>query len=153
MKTVASNRKAYHNFEVLDKYEAGIVLEGWEVKSIKEGKIDLSGAYVKLNPMKKTAYLVEANVPSWSHGEKKSQQEQSRKRKLLLHASEIRKASSEAKSNKGTVVPLEVYINNQGLLKVEVGVVKSRKMYDKRRKKKERDLQRQVEADRKKYNI
>lgn len=154
MKVLASNRKAYFNFEVLDKFEAGIMLYGWEVKSIKAGRISLNGAYIKFKNLE--AFLSGVSITKLqtstilSSGALKNTDSD---KKLLLNKKEIVKISTLAKMKGSTVVPLEIYQNDRGIIKVEIALVKGKKLFDKRQKLKEMDEKRRIDADRKRYNV
>lgn len=151
MKILIDNKKAYYDFEVLDKYQAGIVLEGWEVKSLKFGRGSIGGSFIRIRS--KESILSGASISSWKNGILKSNEEEKRDRKLLLKSNEIKRIEAMTKEKGLTVVPLEVYMDDRGLIKVNLGVVRGKKKYDKRSKLKERDIKRGIEQDRKKYNI
>jgi SsrA-binding protein len=151
MKIIASNKKAYFNFEIIEVFEAGIILEGWEVKSVKANKIDIGSAYIKERAGE--LFLVNSNIPTWKYGFEKEKNTQQRDRKLLLHKNQIRKIVSSLKEKGVTIVPLEVYQSDSGLIKVTVALARGKKKYDKRSKLKEKDLKRRVEIERKKYNF
>ncbi len=151
MKVLASNKKAYFNFDILDQVEAGILLEGWEVKSIKSGRISLDGAYVK--EKNGEFYILQSNVPKYKFSTNGAVMDEHRDRKLLMHKKQIVNLHSKSKQEGATIVPLEVIQNDKGLVKVTVALVKGRKSFDKRAKLKERDQKRRIEQDRKKYNI
>ncbi len=151
MKVLASNKKAYFDFDILENIVAGISLVGWEVKSIKAGKISLNGAYIKV--LNGEMYLENAVVPSLKYTPNVSQHQESRKRKLLLTKRQISVLTANAKQPGNTIVPLEVVENDSGLIKVNVALVKGRKKFDKREKLKEKDIQKRINFERKKYNI
>lgn len=138
--SVAKNRKAYHDYFVEDTYEAGLVLSGTEIKSIRQGKVQLKEAYISIMNME--AYIKGMHIAPYDHGNRYNHDE-TRDRKLLLHAHEIKKLQ-EASVVKGyTLVPLHLYIKN-GRAKLEIGVAKGKHLYDKRNVEKERDLDRQI---------
>src|SRR5579871_4665069 len=145
MKVLASNKKAYFNFDILESFEAGIVLVGWEVKSIKQGRISLEGAYLKIR--KGELFLVNSRVARYKMGVAVTEKEQNRERKLLMHRKQILGLEQKLKQSGTTMVPLEVGLKN-GLIKVTVALVKGRKRYDKRAKLKEREIERKINADR-----
>lgn len=151
MKILASNRKAYFNFDILDKFEAGIILYGWEVKSIKAGRISLNGAYIKFKNGE--AFLSGATITRLKTAGPESLSENNPEKKLLLNKKELQKINSDSKAKGSTVVPLEIYQNDKGMIKVEIALVKGRKIFDKRQKLKELDQKRSIDADRKRYNI
>ncbi len=151
MKIVANNKKAYASFEILDKFEAGIVLQGWEVKSIKESRINLKSSYIK--EKKEEIFLLGSQVNPLRFAGEKTLAEVKRDRKLLLKRKEMAKIREAIKVPGLTVVPLMVYIKDNNLIKVEVGIAKGLKKFDKRAKLKERDIKRNIDMDRKKYGI
>jgi SsrA-binding protein len=151
MRIIASNKKAYFNFEIIEAFEAGIILEGWEVKSVKANKIDIGSAYIKERSGE--LFLLGSNIPTWKYGFEKAKAMQLRDRKLLLHRNQIGKITAALKEKGVTVVPLEVYQSDSGLIKVTVALARGKKKYDKRSKLKEKDLKRRVEIERKKYNF
>ncbi len=137
------NKKALHNYHILESLEAGVVLTGSEVKSIKLGRIELSASYVKI--IGDEAYLINALIPEYQSGSNKDYDPQ-RSRKLLLHRSQISTLVGK-NAQKGTVlVPVSIYEKNNRL-KVEVGIGKSKKEFDKRDVVKKRDQIRQIEQD------
>lgn len=145
MQKIVENKKVLVNYDIVDKFEAGISLQGWEVKSIKNSKISLTSAYVK--PVNGEAFLVGAVVYSWKFATPKSKEEENKDRKLLLKKSEIRKLENYFKQSNLTIVPLSVYIDDRNLIKLTIGVGKGRKKFDKRNKLKEKDLQRRIQTD------
>jgi len=152
MKVLASNKKAYFNFDILESVEAGIILNGWEVKSAKAGRINLSGAYIKIK--NDALFLINANIAAYKFSASPiSENEQLRERKLLLHRKQILALNTSLKQSGTTLVPLEIVQNNRGLVKVVVALVRGRKKYDKRAKLKEQDLKIRIDSDRKRYNI
>lgn len=150
MRLLYNNKKAYHDFDIKKEYEAGIVLEGWEVKSMKAMKVSLKGSYIK--PDGNELYLVGATVKKWDSGYDKSLQEQARERKLLLHKNQIKQIENSSKQSGFTVVPLELYTNDRGKIKLRIGIGKGMKKYDKRAKLKHKDMKRRIDEERKNYN-
>jgi SsrA-binding protein len=138
MSDVATNRKALHDYFVLEKFEAGIVLEGTEVKSLREGKAVLKDSYVLLKNGE--AFLLGVHISPYSHGNLENHDPE-RTRKLLLHKSEIVKLTAKVVERGLTVVPLRVYFK-EGRAKVEIAVVRGKQLYDKR------ETERRKEADR-----
>ncbi len=151
MKSLSSNKKAHFDYEVLDKIEAGISLFGWEVKSIKAGSMSLSSSFVIIRDGE--VYIIDSFVPSWKSAPKESKEVENRKRKLLMTKSEIHSLEGKLKQTGFSAVPLEIYENEKGIIKVTVAVVRGKKRFDKRRKLKEKDLKRRVESERKQYNF
>ena len=138
--SVASNRKAYHEFHILEKYEAGIELLGSEVKSIREGKASLRESYISVQ--RGEMWLKGAHISSYSHTGYNGH-EPVRDRKLLMHKKEIKRIGSNLAEKGLTAVPTRVYLK-QGWIKIEVGIAKGKKLYDKRASKKKLDMERDI---------
>lgn len=119
---VATNRKAKRDYEILETYEAGIVLKGTEIKSIREGAVDISDAYARVDSSEEM-WLYNMHVAPYKHGGIFNH-EPKRPRKLLLHKSEIKRLIGKTQIRGYTLVPLEVYINERGLAKVKLALVK-----------------------------
>jgi SsrA-binding protein len=128
IKTISTNRKAYHNYNVQESLEAGIVLTGSEIKSIRDGRANLSDAYVR--PEKGELWLLNAHISRYEAGSYMSH-EPTRPRKLLLHKKEIKGLASKVAEKGLTLVPLRIYIKDS-LAKIEIALAKGKKMYDKR---------------------
>jgi len=137
-KLVASNKKAYHDYFILDKLEAGISLLGTEVKSIREGRINLKDSYALIKSGE--PFLFNCHISPYSHGNRENH-DPTRTRKLLLHAQEIRRLIGKTQEKGLTLVPLRVYLR-RGRIKVELGLARGKKLYDKR------ETERRKEADR-----
>ena len=137
---VATNRKAFHEYIILDQFEAGIQLKGSEVKSIREGKASLKQAYILIR--KGEAWLRGAHIASYSHTGFEGH-EPVRDRKLLLHKKEIQKINSKLSEKGLTAVPTKLYFKG-GFIKLEFGLAKGKKLYDKRDTKKKRDVERDI---------
>lgn len=142
-KPLASNRKAYHNYEISDKYVAGIVLKGYEVKSVKNSQVNLKNGYVRIE--KGEAWLIDVNISLWRYSSDKDY-DPTRRRKLLLKKNQISKLEKEQNSNRITIIPLKMF-TIKGRVKVLIGVGKGRRQYDKRRKIKEKDQKRSIEQE------
>ncbi|MEJ2262608.1 MAG: SsrA-binding protein SmpB [Anaerolineales bacterium] len=142
IKVVATNRKAKHEYFILDTYEAGIVLKGTEIKSIRSGSISLSEAYVTIENGRE-AWLVSAHIAPYDQASHYNH-DPNRPRKLLLHRSEINRLWNEVRKKGVTIIPLRVYLRD-GLAKVEIGVAKGKKLYDKRATIAKRDAEREIE--------
>ncbi len=147
VKVLTVNRKAYHNYEILDTIEAGIVLKGSEVKSAKNGHINIRDAFAIIDDGE--VYLLNAHIPPYQYSTY-DKVDPYRRRKLLLHRREIDRLEGKLKTRGLTLVPLKVYIKN-GKIKVELALVKGKKKYDKRQAIKERDLKREMERELKEY--
>jgi SsrA-binding protein len=143
VKVVATNRKASHEYFLLERYEAGLVLQGSEIKSIRAGQISLAEAYVRIDG--REAWLMEAHVAPYEQASRFNH-EPRRPRKLLLHQSEIRKLWDVVRQKGVTIVPLRVYLKN-GRAKLEIAVAKGKKLYDKRETIARRDAQREIERN------
>ena len=141
LKVVATNRKARHNYFLLDTYEAGIVLKGSEIKSIRGGQISLAQAYVTTDGQE--AWLMNAHIAPYNEASRFNH-DPVRPRKLLLHSSEIRKLSENVSKKGATIVPLRVYLKD-GLAKIEIALAKGKKHYDKRAEIAKRDAQRELD--------
>ncbi len=141
IKTIATNRKAYHNYHILDSLEAGIVLTGTERKSIRAGRVSLGDAYVK--PEGGELWLMNIHIARYEAGSYMSHTP-TRPRKLLLHRKEIDNLTSQVLEKGLTLVPLRLYIKN-GVAKVEIAPAKGKKLYDKRESIARRELKREME--------
>lgn len=137
-----SNRRAFHDYQILDKVEAGINLSGPEVKSVKGGRADLTGSFVRV--VGSEIYLVNAKIFPYEYARPENYDER-RTRKLLLHKKEIIALKSKTEGSNLTLVPLSLYTKN-GLIKVEIGLGKGKKQYEKRESLKRKDLEREVEV-------
>jgi SsrA-binding protein len=145
-KVVATNRKAYHNYEILDKIEAGIVLAGYEVKSLRNGEVNLTDGFVSFSHDE--AYLDNIHIAPYSHLSTHIRDYDSRRRrKLLLHRGEIVRLFTKTREKGLTLVPLEIYFSPQGVAKVMLGLAKGKKTVDKRETLKRRDIQREMERE------
>jgi SsrA-binding protein len=140
-KVIATNRKAYHEYFIDETYEAGVVLSGTEIKSVRAGKVSLREGYVKITNGE--AWLIDVHISPYEHGSYYNL-EPTRSRKLLLHRDEITRLRSKVNERGFTMVPLRVYLKG-GLAKVEVGLARGKKLYDKRDSIAERDAKRQIE--------
>ncbi len=132
IKTIAQNRKARFDYEILQIYEAGLVLTGTEIKSIREGRINLGQSYAK--PDSGEIWLHNTHIAEYSHSSQIlfDNADPTRPRKLLLHKSEIRHLTSEVSQKGQTIVPIKLYFKKQ-LVKVQLGLARGRKKFDKRR--------------------
>ena len=140
IKTVATNRKAYHNYHVQDSVEAGIVLTGTEIKSIRAGRVSLGDAYVR--PERGELWLLNAHIARYEAGSYLSH-EPTRPRKLLLHRKEIATLTSKVSEKGLTLVPIKLYIKDS-MAKVEVALATGKKLYDKRDSIIQREAEREI---------
>ena len=138
---VSTNRKAYHEFHILENFEAGIQLKGSEVKSIREGSVSLKQSYIVTR--RGEAWIKALHIPSYSHTGYDGH-DPLRNRKLLLHKREILKIDAKLAEKGLTAVPTKLYFKG-GLVKIELGLAKGKKLYDKRASKKKRDVERDIE--------
>jgi SsrA-binding protein len=141
IKTIATNRKAYHNYHILDSLEAGIVLTGTEIKSIRAGRVSLGDAYVR--PEGGELWLLNAHVARYEAGSYMSHTP-TRPRKLLLHRKEIDNLTSQVQEKGLTLIPLKLYIKD-GIAKVAIAPAKGKKLYDKRESIARREAKRKIE--------
>jgi SsrA-binding protein len=141
-KEILTNRAAFHEYHILDKYEAGIVLRGTEVKSVMSGRIQLKESYVTVKDGE--LWLFNAHISQYSHGNINNH-EPLRTRKLLLHRREIEKLERETVLKGMTLVVTRIYWKN-GRIKFEIGLAKGKKLYDKRETLKSRDIERETQA-------
>jgi len=140
IKTVATNRKAYHNYHIGDSIEAGLVLTGTEIKSIRNGRISLGDAYVR--PEAGELWLVNAHIARYEAGSYLSH-EPTRPRKLLLHRKQIDSLASQVAEKGLTLVPVRLYLKNSRA-KVAVALAKGKKLYDKRESIARREIEREL---------
>jgi SsrA-binding protein len=147
-KALAANRAAFHNYHISDKYEAGIALTGTEVKSVMGGRVQLKESYVAVRDGE--VWLFNAHISPYSHGNRENH-EPLRTRKLLLHRREIGRLEEASVKQGMTLVPTRVYLKN-GRIKLEVGVARGKKMYDKRETEMRRAIDRETQAQLKERN-
>ncbi len=141
MKIVAQNKKAYHDYFILDTYEAGIELQGTDIKSIRKGSVNLKDSFIRIR--NDEAFIDNMHIAPYEQGNRFNH-EPLRQRKLLLHKKEIRKLQKELKENGLTIVPTKLYFNTSKL-KVEIALARGKKLYDKRQDLKEKDSKRDIE--------
>ena len=140
----ASNRKAYHEYSILDKYEAGIELFGTEVKSLREAQANLKESYVIIR--KNQAWVSGMHINPYSNTGHEGH-DPIRNRRLLLNKREIFKIKQSIEQKGLTAVPLKLYFNNNGWAKLEIGLAKGKKIYDKKTSIKERDIKRDIQRE------
>ena len=139
--TIALNRRARHEFTIDDTFEAGMVLRGTEIKSIRAGKANLADAFVRIE--RREAWLIGVHIAPWETGNR-TNHEPKRTRKLLLHRAEITQLLTKTKQKGQTMVPLRLYLTDRGRCKVEVALARGKQLHDRRRDIAERDARREV---------
>ena len=137
-KVIAYNRKASHDYFLEDRYEAGLELKGTEIKSIRQGKVQLKDAYISF--VNNEAFIKEMHISAYAYGNRFNHDE-TRIRRLLLHRDEIRRLQQKVQLKGYTVVPISLYLH-KGLAKLEIGLAKGKKLHDKRETEAARDWQR-----------
>lgn len=143
MPIITINKKALHNYKILEKFEAGIVLSGPEVKSVKNGQIDLKDGYVTIDS-NKTPWLINVHISPYPFATQVQQNyNPARARKILLKNKEIKYLIGKTKLKGLTIIPLKVYTKG-GLIKIEIGLAKGKKKYDKREEIKKREIERKI---------
>lgn len=141
-KVAATNRKAYHDYFIEEKFEAGIMLQGTEVKSLRDGKVNLQDSYASIRDGE--IFLHHCHISPYSHGNIMNH-DPIRVRKLLLHKKEITKLLGKTQQKGLTLIPLRIYFTARGHAKVELGLAKGKKLYDRRESIKAREAGREVE--------
>ena len=145
-KIISTNRKAFHEYHIFDKFNAGMVLTGTEIKSIRKGAINLKDSFVKIDDFE--VFLYNCHISPYEQGNRYNHEEK-RTRKLLLNKKEIEKLVGKIKKDGYAIVPLEVYLEN-GWAKIEIALAKGKKLYDKRddlaKKAQSRDIERAVKS-------
>ncbi len=147
-KLICQNKKAWHNYFIEDKYEAGIALLGTEVKSLRDGKANLGDSYAKIQ--KGEVFLVDAHISAYRFGNRFNH-DPLRQRKLLLHRKEIRRLIGKVQEKGLTLIPLRLYFSD-GKAKVELGLAKGKKLFDKRETLKRKTMEREMERGRKGFD-
>lgn len=148
MKKITVNKKAFHDYEIIEKFEAGIVLLGSEMKPLREGRVNLKDSYVDIRH--KEAFLISAHISTYSNSSYNNH-EPERERKLLLHKQELKKLDKKVKNRGITIIPLQLFFTPKGLVKVEIALAKGKHSYDKKQKLKEDDIKREVARDLKNF--
>lgn len=135
------NRSAYHDYYIEDKYDAGLVLAGTEVKSLREGRASFNDSYCFFH--KGELWIKSLHITPYSHGTVNNH-DPVQERKLLMHKKELRKLEAKIKEKGYSIVPLRIFFNEKGLAKLEIGLGKGKKLYDKRETIKQRDTERDI---------
>ncbi|MFA7611547.1 MAG: SsrA-binding protein SmpB [Sulfurimonas sp.] len=148
-KTIAKNKKAYFDYFLEEKFEAGLVLKGSEIKAIRAGRVNLKDSFIRF--VQGEAFLFNAHIGRletthhfYSHGERGS-------RKLLLHKKQIAKMIKAVEKDGYTVVPLQLYFNDRNIVKIQIAIAKGKQLHDKRNDLKEKDMKRDIERSMKDY--
>lgn len=145
MKVVVQNKKAFHDYDILDRVEAGIVLTGDEVKSLRASKASLIGAFATVH--KGELYLINCNIAAYDKAYTKTEEEATRRRKLLLHRRELNKIIGDISKKGVTIVPLKIYFSKRNIAKVELGIAKHKKAAGKKQALRERDIRRETDRE------
>lgn len=142
MKLITKNKKAFHDYEILDTIEAGIVLTGDEVKSLRAGHVNLTGSYATIHDGE--LFLINCHITPYEKAFRHKEEDAKRTRKLLVHRKELNRLIGEISQQGMTVIPLKLYFNKKNLVKVELGLAKHKKAAGKKQALKERDIKRQT---------
>lgn len=145
MKIITQNKKAFHDYEILDRLEAGVVLTGDEVKSLRAGHVNLVGSFATMHSNELT--LLNCYIGPYSHAYDKSTDQSRRTRKLLLHRREINRLAGDISRKGVTLIPLKLYFNEKGLVKADIGVCKHKKAHVRKEEIRERDIQRETRRE------
>lgn len=145
MKLIAQNKKAFFDYDISDRLEAGIVLKGDEVKSLREGKVSLVGSFATVHDGE--LWLINCNITPYSRAYLKAEDQATRSRKLLIHRRELDRIIGDISKKGITIVALKIYFNNKNMVKVELGIGKHKKAIGKKQAIKERDIDRQARRD------
>ncbi len=148
MKIISNNKKAYHDYFIENTIEAGIVLQGTEIKSVRMGNVNLKDSFIRIK--NEEAFLENMHISPYEQGNRFNH-EPLRNRKLLLHKKEILKLQQKAKEEGLAIIPTKLYFGNGSKVKVEVALAKGKKLYDKRQDLKEKDAKREIEKAMKNY--
>jgi len=140
---VFKNKKAFHDYTILDTYEAGIVLEGSEVKAAREGRVNLKDSFVRI--IKNEVFILNMHISHLSTAHSTYRPNERRDRKLLLHRSEIDKLFSKVTKDGVTIVALKMYFNSKNTLKVQIATAQGKKLHDKREDLKRKSMQRETQ--------
>ncbi|MGA9531044.1 MAG: SsrA-binding protein SmpB [Candidatus Babeliales bacterium] len=145
MRVIAKNRKAYFDYEIVDTIEAGIVLLGDEVKSLRAGHVSLVGAFATVKSGE--LFLINCMISPYAKAHQKRDDLATRSRKLLLHKKQLKWIIGDISKKGVTIIPLEIYANERNIMKVKLGICKHKKAASKKKEKKERDISRQTERE------
>ena len=143
--TIAQNRRARHEYSIEDTFEAGLVLRGTEIKSVRAHHVSLADAYARID--RDEAWIIGLHIAPWESADVRFNHEPKRARKLLLHRHEIDELLGKTKAKGLTLIPLKIYITSRGKAKLELGLGKGKQLYDRRREIAARDSRREVERE------
>ncbi len=146
---VFKNRKAFHDYFILDTYEAGVQLKGSEVKAIRDGRVNLKDSFVRI--IKGELFLLNMHISHLSTTHTTFRPDERRERKLLMHKKEIAKLYEKVTKDGITIVPLKLYFNNKNLVKLQIATAQGKKLYDKREDLKAKTMQRETQIALKNY--
>lgn len=145
MKIIAQNKKAFHDYDVLETYETGIVLKGDEVKSLRAGHVQLVGAFGAIHNHE--LFLINCQISPYSHAYQKLEELTKRSRKLLVSKKQLQRIEMEVAKKGVTLVPLKIYFNDKGFIKVELALTKHKKAHVRKEEIKERDIARETRRE------
>ena len=143
--TIAQNRRARHDYSIEDTFEAGLVLRGTEIKSVRAHHVSLADAYARID--RDEAWIIGLHIAPWESADVRFNHEPKRARKLLLHRHEIDELLGKTKAKGLTLVPLEIYITDHGKAKLRLGLARGKQTWDRRREIADRDVRREVERE------
>ncbi len=146
---VFKNKKAFHDYEILETFEAGIVLEGSEVKAVREGRVNLKDSHVRI--IKNEIFVLNMHITHLSTAHTTYRPNERRDRKLLLHRKEIDKLFTKVTKDGITIVPIKLYFNSKNMLKMQIATGRGKKLHDKREDLKQKSLKRETEQALKNY--
>jgi SsrA-binding protein len=149
MQSIIKNKKAFHDYTILEKYEAGIVLKGSEIKAIREKRVNIKDSFVRF--IKGELFLLNAHISILSTTNAHYRHEEDGSRKLLLHKKELNKLFVKVHKDGMTIVPLELYLNNKNILKARIALAKGKALHDKREDMKKKTMQREMQQTLKNY--
>lgn len=149
MKIISKNKKAFFDYEILEKFEAGLVLKGDEVKSLRAGHVNMTGAFATFHGGE--LFMINCHISLYDKAYDKNEEHTKRSRKLLIHKRELTRLVGDVSTKGITLIPLCLYFNNKGKIKVEVGLCKHRKAEGKKELLRERDLKREAAREIKGY--
>jgi SsrA-binding protein len=148
MKNITVNKKAFHDYEIIEKFEAGMALLGSEVKAIREGRVNLKDSYVEMRH--EEAFLVNTHIGPYSNASYNNH-EPERARKLLLHKQELHKMDKKVKTRGVTIIPLRMFFTPKGRVKIEIALAKGKRVHDKKQQIIERDIRREMDREMKHF--